>query len=159
MLLMSVGKYDRLESFLSLECTMLEMKVSDERYCQKAAQSKTDYVSLAAYAYQPEALQKIFQRAMSGKDIASGSSSASDATYKTTGASSTWSHKNKAPCPPKPLCYVLVPSTCSDLQMDAYTQGYAIVKDFVFTGFTPNVPSYLDPPYRRPENQPKIPGC
>jgi hypothetical protein len=151
-----VAKLNRLEGCPLLESTMLEMKVSA---LQSFLHSLHKPDLFLAYAYQPETLQKIFQRAMSSQDIATGKASALESLYRTSGARSTWSHKNKAPCPLKPVCYVLAPNTCSDLQMQAYNQGFAIVKDFVLTGFTSNVPSYLDPPYKRPENQAKVPGC
>ncbi|KAF2430909.1 putative carboxypeptidase S1 [Tothia fuscella] len=110
-----------------------------------------------AYAYQPETLQKLFQRAMSSKDIATGSVAATSSSYKTSGGSSTWSHKNKVPCSSQQICYILSPRTCTDLQLSAYREGYGITKDFVLTGYTPNVPDYLDPPYLK--NKPKPAGC
>jgi len=115
------------------------------------------YSHNSAYAYQPEALSQIFQRTLASRDIASGSLALLDATYKTSGPASVFSRKNKAPaCPPKPLCYLLVPGTCSWNQIEAVERGFAITKDFVFQGFTANVPKELDPPYLRP----KVPaGC
>ncbi|KAF2667488.1 alpha/beta-hydrolase [Microthyrium microscopicum] len=110
-----------------------------------------------AFAYQPEALQKIFSRAISGKDIASGAQAALDSTYSTKGASSTWFHKNQVPkCPTKTECYVLDRSSCSDLQKDAIAQGYGIIKNHRLTGYTPNIPDYLDPAYLK---KPKPVGC
>lgn len=115
------------------------------------------YSHYPAYAYQPQALSQIFQRTLSSKDIATGSSASLDATYKTSGPTSIFSRKNKVPaCPPKPLCYLLVPATCGWNQIEAVERGFAITKDFVFQGFTSNVPKELDPEYLRP----KVPaGC
>lgn len=110
-----------------------------------------------AYAYQPETLLQIFQRTLASKDIATGSSAVLDGTYKTSGPISIFSRKNKVPaCPPKPMCYLLVRSTCVWNQLEAVERGFAITKDFVFQRFTANVPKDLDPEYLRP----KVPaGC
>ncbi|RDI87950.1 hypothetical protein Vi05172_g1738 [Venturia inaequalis] len=110
-----------------------------------------------AYAYQPEALLQVFQRTLASKDIATGSLAVVDGTYKTSGPASIFSRRNKVPtCPIKPICYLLAPSTCGRNQIEAVKKGFAVTKDFIFMGFTKDVPKELDPEYLRP----KVPaGC
>jgi hypothetical protein len=100
------------------------------------------------FAYQPEMLQKIFQRTMSGLDVATGATDlAEKANYGTVGPSTTWAKKNVAPKAPKVTCYVLAPSTCSGLQQEAVQEGYAVIENFIMTGLTPDAPSDLSPSY------------
>ncbi|KAI9793675.1 MAG: hypothetical protein M1816_007570 [Peltula sp. TS41687] len=85
-------------------------------------------------SYQPEAAYKIFQRAMFNKDIATGQVDTSvKSDYSTTGPSTTFQNKNKAPATqPDPLCYIWQPSTCTDEQYASVEDGTALIEDFVF---------------------------
>lgn len=59
-------------------------------------------------------------------------------------------------CLPRPICYLLVPSSCGWNQLEAVEKGFAVTEDFVFMGFTKDVPKDLDPDYLRR----KVPaGC
>ncbi len=58
----------------------------------------------AVNAYKPEATYRIFERAMFGKDIATGSESAIGVGYHTTGPTDSWGWRNTLP--------VDVPHTC-----------------------------------------------
>jgi hypothetical protein len=106
-----------------------------------------------AAAYQPETVQKIFNRAMFGRDVATGqqSTSGSFSNYTTTGPSSSLHVKNELPAAPQTLCYlydvrpfrvtflkVLVTdhvmqtvSSCSQGQWNAFLAGNATIQNFV----------------------------
>lgn len=98
-------------------------------------------------AYQPETFFHIFQRAMFGKDIATGDISIDNGSvtgYSSKGKASSFSVKNVAPPNPEPLCYLYdVPNTCQPNQVLALAEGEAIVEDFVVTNPGPVAPNAL----------------
>lgn len=110
-----------------------------------------------AYADQPELLSQIFKRAMSSKDIASGSAAATTSAYRTTGPSSTWARKNNEPCPMKNECYIWAPETCSATQRSAIGDGWAIIKDYVVVGLKEGAPSWAD--WTKTKSPPVPKGC
>jgi hypothetical protein len=69
-------------------------------------------------------------RALFNKDISTGLVPVSD-TYSSIGPSDTWHIKNLAPERPKPVCYVLKPSTCKDEIYAMVANGTAAVKDYI----------------------------
>lgn len=82
-------------------------------------------------AYQPETAYQIFQRAMFGKDIATGNTALTN-TYATQGKSSTFDIKNEAPPMPQPTCYVLsLASTCTNEQANSVLNGQGEVKNYI----------------------------
>ena len=91
----------------------------------------------AVPSYQPETAYKIFMRAMFNKDIATGRIDLSD-DYSTKGASSTWHIMNDVLPPPKPECYILEPSGCSEELYAAVENGTAIIKDLFVIGIAKN---------------------
>ncbi|KAJ9609979.1 hypothetical protein H2200_006309 [Cladophialophora chaetospira] len=60
----------------------------------------------AVNAYAPEAVYRIFERAMSGKDIATGSKPAIAVGYHTTGPTDSWSWRNTLPADVPHTCMV-----------------------------------------------------
>lgn len=86
-------------------------------------------------AYQPEVVFNIFERAMSGKDIATGKEE-EDEDYETEGPVDSFVIKNQVPEKPlvEPACLVYAPaSTCTEEQVLALMNGTAKVDDFVVT--------------------------
>ncbi|KAL7893039.1 Alpha/Beta hydrolase protein [Trichoderma sp. SZMC 28014] len=85
--------------------------------------------------YQPETAYRIFSRAMTGADIATGQI-LTEANYSTAGPSSSFCIKNTVPQPPKPLCYTWdVLETCTTSQAALLANGTAIVRDFIMVGY------------------------
>ena len=84
-------------------------------------------------AYQPETALQIFERAIFGKDISTGTvpTDAINGSYSSQGPSSTWQIKNTAPPAPKSTCYTLSPSTCNSVEWGAIDAGTALVHDYV----------------------------
>lgn len=84
-------------------------------------------------SYQPETSYEIFMRALTNRDIATGTISTTDnETYSTTGASSFWEIKNEIPEPPDPLCYVrALLTSCTEDQIAAVINGTALVQDWI----------------------------
>lgn len=84
-------------------------------------------------AYQPETAYRIFQRAIFGNDIATGTLSASNnASYSTVGSSTTFEVKNRDLGSPSPQCYVLaLATTCTDEQMRNVIAGIGLVHDYI----------------------------
>lgn len=84
-------------------------------------------------AYQPETLSKIFERAMFGRDIATGDVDLDrNANYTTKGPHSVRDVKNEIPEEQESICHVrLAPITCTDEQMMALADGSAVVEDWV----------------------------
>ncbi|KAJ3533829.1 hypothetical protein NM208_g7804 [Fusarium decemcellulare] len=82
--------------------------------------------------YQPETTDRIFQRAMFGKDVATGDIDV-DSEYNTEGPSEVWSVKNKIPeTSPENVCYTYHAfRSCTDEQRQALANGTAVVKNFV----------------------------
>ena len=84
-------------------------------------------------AYQPETAYQIFHRAIFGMDIATGTvSTANNASYSTTGSSTTFEVKNQDLGSPDPQCYILaLDSTCTDDQYDSVLNGTALIHDYI----------------------------
>ncbi|KAF4991863.1 hypothetical protein FDECE_13890 [Fusarium decemcellulare] len=82
--------------------------------------------------YQPETTYRIFQRAMFGKDVATGKIDI-DEEYSTEGPSEVWSVKNKVPeTSPENVCYTYHAfRSCTDEQRQALADGTAVVENFV----------------------------
>ena len=72
-------------------------------------------------------------RAMTNKDIATGTvSTADNETYSTTGPPSIFQIKNDVPDPPAPTCYVrALRSSCTEDQKAAVLNGTALVRDWI----------------------------
>jgi hypothetical protein len=86
-------------------------------------------------AYQPETAYRIFNRALSNLDIATGTKptySFEGEAYNSEGEDSTWRHMNELPEQPIPFCYTLDPySTCSEDQLYRLGNGTAVVRDYI----------------------------
>ncbi|KAF4466567.1 carboxypeptidase [Fusarium albosuccineum] len=82
--------------------------------------------------YQPEKTYRTFQRAMFGKDVATGETDI-DNEYSTEGPSEVWSIKTKAPkTSPENVCYTYHAfRSCTDEQRRALADGTAVVENFV----------------------------
>ena len=79
--------------------------------------SRVYQASGAVAASQPETAYRIFQRAIFGLDIATGTTNTetiSNNSYSSKGTPTTPQAKQEAPTQPEPTCYVLDPVTCSD---------------------------------------------
>ncbi|KAJ6569504.1 Alpha/Beta hydrolase protein [Mycena capillaripes] len=86
--------------------------------------------------YQPETAYRIFQRATSGSDIATGHLVTTNTNYCTAGPSSSFGIKNAVPPPPTPLCYVWdVLETCTAAQTALLANGSAVVREFIMVGY------------------------
>jgi hypothetical protein len=87
-------------------------------------------------AYQPETVFRIFQRAMSRKDVATGGVDIQiNKNYSTSGPLSSFATKNDMPAADQPsVCYLYVlGSTCTPDELAALANGTATVKDYVVT--------------------------
>lgn len=85
--------------------------------------------------YQPETAYRIFDRAMSHVDIASGKLPTSG-NYSTSGPSSTFQDKNKMPEDPPKVCYTLMTLTsCTAQDLQRLANGTAVVKDYIVVGY------------------------
>lgn len=84
-------------------------------------------------AYQPETSYQIFQRAIWGLDIATGrlSTTSSDSIYSTYGNLTASRTFQDAPEPPKPTCYTLDLSSCSDDAFYAIVGGTALIQSYI----------------------------
>ena len=83
-------------------------------------------------AYQPEAAYRIFQRAIFGKDIATGQvDTETTPGYSSRGSPTTFQVKNKVPKPPPSVCYILDLDTCTDDEFNAVLDGSALVRDYI----------------------------
>jgi len=84
-------------------------------------------------AYQPETAYQIFQRAIFGNDIATGTISTSGhGNYSTAGSSTTFQVKNQDLGSPSPQCYVLaLASTCTDEQYQSVVEGKGLVHNYI----------------------------
>jgi hypothetical protein len=89
----------------------------------------------SAGGYQPETLSVIFNRAVFGKDIATGKIDLSNnGSYVTEGAQSARDAKPDTPAMEENVCYVYYPDgTCTEEQKTALLDGSAETKDFVVT--------------------------
>ena len=93
----------------------------------------TAYHGIIVPSYQPETAYKIFMRAMFNRDIATGTIDLSD-NLTTTGPSSTWHIRNDVLPAPKPICYILMPNSCTDDQLATLKNNTAIIKNYVVVG-------------------------
>ena len=86
-------------------------------------------------SYQPETAYRIFNRALSNLDIATGTKatySSDGAAYKSEGETDTWSHKNEDLGDSTHFCYTLDPSsTCSEDQLNSLINGTAVIRDYI----------------------------
>ncbi|CAI6100721.1 unnamed protein product [Clonostachys chloroleuca] len=89
----------------------------------------------SAGGYQPETVSVIFERAMFGKDVATGKVDlATTLGYSSRGESNIRGVKSELPDLLESVCYVLAPGgTCTDEQLKALENGTAETKDFVVT--------------------------
>ncbi|KAB5572158.1 Alpha/Beta hydrolase protein [Coniochaeta sp. 2T2.1] len=88
----------------------------------------------AVAAYQPETVFRIFERAIFGRDVATGEV-ASGNNYSTSGPLSSFGTKNKLPTREMPsVCYLYeLETTCTPDELAALKNGTAVVKDYVVT--------------------------
>ncbi|CAI4211272.1 unnamed protein product [Parascedosporium putredinis] len=85
----------------------------------------------AAAFYQPETGYRIFDRAMSGKDIASGKTDA-DSDYSSEGPMSVRDVTSELPASRPIVCYTFdIGITCAENQIQALVDGSAVIKDYV----------------------------
>lgn len=97
--------------------------------------------------YQPDTVYEIFNRAMFGKDVATGKLPTSGRfnNYSSSGPLSSLQIKNELPPPPPVLCYLYdAAGGCNEDQFEALANGTAEMKDFVIVkpvavGFDPVV--------------------
>jgi hypothetical protein len=85
-------------------------------------------------AYQPETAFRIFDRAMTGRDVATGriEVAGGNVNYSSAGPLNSFGIKNAAPESPPPVCYIVSASiTCAPNQIAALKAGTAVVRDFV----------------------------
>ncbi|KAF4556367.1 Serine carboxypeptidase-like protein 3 [Elsinoe fawcettii] len=87
-------------------------------------------------SYQPEAAFKMFMRALTNKDIATGKvDTAKHGDYGTAGPADTWWMKSDVLPSPDGICYVLSPgATCTEEQKEWLRDGTAVVEDWVVIG-------------------------
>ncbi|KAG9244017.1 hypothetical protein BJ878DRAFT_422295, partial [Calycina marina] len=79
--------------------------------------------------YQLEVAYELFMRSLFNKYLATGLISMAD-DYNTIGPDSTWHIKNKVPEIPDPICYILVPETCTEEQYENVVNCTAVIKDW-----------------------------
>ncbi|KAF2119126.1 putative carboxypeptidase S1 [Lophiotrema nucula] len=81
--------------------------------------------------YQPETVWRIFNRAMFGKDVATGQQSAkAGSRYKTKGPSDSWGWKNKMPESFPVECNIYnTAASCTQTQLKALAAGTAVLKN------------------------------
>ena len=83
----------------------------------------------AVAAGQPETVSKIFERAMFGRDVATGKYHA-DECYSTKGKETTWC-RNEIPEPQENICFTYrAVESCTQEQLVALKKGKAVVEDF-----------------------------
>jgi len=80
-------------------------------------------------AYQPEAALVVFERAMSGRDVATGRVKVRG-EYATEGPRDIWHVKNEAEEMPKERCYILKPLSCNQNVWNRILKGEVKVKDY-----------------------------
>lgn len=87
-------------------------------------------------AYQPETMYRIFQRAISGRDIATGEVAIRKGDkYSSAGPESSFGIKNDAPPSPPSVCYLYdISNTCRPEELEALRDGTAVVENFVVVG-------------------------
>jgi len=91
-------------------------------------------------AYQPETFFRIFQRAMFGKDVATGSVTVGSAGYSSSGPADSFGVRNAVPPAPLPvMCFVTSPLiTCTPNQLAALADGSAVIKNFIVVSPAPD---------------------
>ena len=83
-------------------------------------------------AWQPEAAYRIFQRAIFGLDIATGTiSTEKDSNYSSEGDVKASQTLQEAPKSPEPTCYILNPSTCTADQLSAVRNNTALIHNYI----------------------------
>lgn len=83
-------------------------------------------------SYQPEAAYQIFQRAIFGLDIATGTiNTEKDSNYSSQGDVSASKTHQEAPESPEPTCYILDLFSCTDDQFDAVLNNTALIHDYI----------------------------
>lgn len=84
-------------------------------------------------AYQPETMYHLFERAVFGRDVATGEVElAANASYATEGLSDILGVKNEVPEPLARICYVYgAPLTCTPEEIEALRDGTAVTENFV----------------------------
>ena len=96
-------------------------------------------------SYQPETAYQIFQRAIFGLDIATGTiDTEKDSNYSSKGDVEASRVLQEAPESPKPTCYILDPPTCTYDQFGAVLNSTALVHDYIVidentTGLFPGI--------------------
>ena len=91
-------------------------------------------------SFQPEAAYKIFMRAVTGRDIATGEVDLDEVAaktgeqYSTHGPSDTWWMKSDVLPAPARECYIWDVARCSDEEVKWIMDGTAIVKDWIVVG-------------------------
>ena len=84
--------------------------------------------------YQPETAFRIFNRVMTGSDVATGKKPT--AGYSSSGPVDVFSIKSTIPPPETVCCYIWdVMETCTKTQAAILTNGSAIVSDFILRGY------------------------
>ncbi|KAJ3535792.1 hypothetical protein NM208_g6987 [Fusarium decemcellulare] len=84
-------------------------------------------------AYQPETMYRVFERALSRRDVATGEILLSHNTsYATDGPLDVMDILNEVPQPEMSLCYLYgADISCTEEQLEALADGTAVVEDFV----------------------------
>lgn len=87
----------------------------------------------AVAAYQTETVYQIFNRAIFGRDIATGDIViGAEGNYSSVGPASSFSVKNELPLSPGSICYLYeAPLTCTEEQGEALMNGTAVVENFI----------------------------
>lgn len=80
-------------------------------------------------SYQPETAYKMFHRALTNKDIATGTiDTAANPDYATNGTADTWAIKSENPDDPVHYCYLWdVEATCTEEQIQSILDGSAVI--------------------------------
>lgn len=84
----------------------------------------------SASYYQPETVYRIFDRAMSGRDVGTGEEA--EEGYSSEGPETVFDVRHELPESREIVCYLYdAPLTCTPNQLKALEEGTAVVKDFV----------------------------
>ena len=85
-----------------------------------------------APSWQPEATYQIFQRAIFGLDIATGTiNTEKDSNYSSKGDVKASQTLQEVPKNPEPTCYILYPITCTADQLNAVWNDTALIHDYI----------------------------